>query len=63
MDVLPQLTEEPQNVVTLIHGSLLSGNVLTGHSSAADRRTAECGYLNSQQLTEREHADWTFFRS
>jgi len=63
VDILPQLTEKPQNVVTLINSSLLNGNVLTGHSSAADRRAAEYGYLNSQQLTERELAHWTFFRS
>jgi len=47
-------------MVTLIHSSLLSGNVLTGNSSAADRRAAECGYLNSLQLTERERAHWTY---
>jgi hypothetical protein len=51
------------NVVTMFHSSLLNGNVLTEHSSAAGRRAAECGYLNSQQLTERERAHWTFFRS
>jgi len=58
-----QLTEEPQNVVTLIYSSLLNENMLTGHSYAADRRAAECGYLNLQQLTEREHAHWTFLCS
>ena len=51
------------NVVTMFHSSLLNGNMFTGHSSAVDRRAPECGYLNSQQLTEREHVHWTFFRS
>ena len=36
MDILPQLTEEPQNPMTLIHSSLLNGNRLSGLSYAAD---------------------------
>ena len=44
------------NVVTMFHSSLLNGNTLTGHSSAAERRATECGYLSLQQLTEREKA-------
>jgi hypothetical protein len=48
------------NVVTMFHSSLLNGNVLTGHSCVADGRAAEWGYFNSQQLTERERAHWTF---
>jgi hypothetical protein len=50
-------------VITLMHSSLLNGNMLTERSSAADWRTAESGHFNSQQLTERERSHWTFFRS
>jgi len=41
LDILPQLSEEPQNVVTLIYGSLLDGNMLTGHSYTADWRISQ----------------------
>ena len=37
--------------------------MLIGHSSAAERRAAECSYFNLRQLTRREHAHWTFLYS